>query len=336
MSLLKNSVKKKIVTMGLGIVALSGLVTMGFSTILANNVNIIINGEEKSIVTYSSTVEDFLKTEGIELDNKEVVVPSLDTKIEDDMDIVIRSPKSYQIKDGEELKIAESTGLTVGEVLKELKIELGANDVVTPKITEKLEENQSIVIERVRKETFDNSKEIGFETEKRENPNMYKDEKKVIQKGVPGQVVETLQNTFVNDKLVSMDIISSKVNAEPIKEIVEVGTKDRPVVQSAGKFQGKNVRKVITMQATAYDPTAGSLTAMGTRARVGAVAVDPRVVPLGSKLYIESTDGFPSYGYAVAEDTGGAIKGNRIDLFYNSNSQANRFGRRNVKVYVLD
>ncbi|MGO1580404.1 MAG: 3D domain-containing protein [Peptoniphilaceae bacterium] len=336
MSLLKNSVKKKIVTMGLGIVALSGLVTMGFSTILANNVNIIINGEEESIVTYSSTVEDFLKTEGIELDNKEVVVPSLDTKIEDDMDIVIRSPKSYQIKDGEELRIAESTGLTVGEVLKELKIELGANDVVTPKITEKLEENQSIVIERVRKETFDNSKEIGFETEKRENPNMYKDEKKVIQKGVPGQVVETLQNTFVNDKLVSMDIISSKVNAEPIKEIVEVGTKDRPVVQSAGKFQGKNVRKVITMQATAYDPTAGSLTAMGTRARVGAVAVDPRVIPLGSKLYIESTDGFPSYGYAVAEDTGGAIKGNSIDLFYNSNSQANRFGRRNVKVYVLD
>ena len=75
---------------------------------------------------------------------------------------------------------------------------------------------------------------------------------------------------------------------------------------------------------------------MGTRARVGAVAVDPRVIPLGSKLYIESMDGFASYGYATAEDTGGAIKGNRIDLFYSTSSQARNFGRRNVKVYVLD
>ncbi|EGS30218.1 3D domain protein [Peptoniphilus sp. oral taxon 375 str. F0436] len=90
------------------------------------------------------------------------------------------------------------------------------------------------------------------------------------------------------------------------------------------------------MQATAYDPTAGSKTAMGTRARIGAVAVDPRVIPLGSKLYIESADGFPTYGYAVAEDTGGAIKGRRIDLFYGSNAEARRFGRRNVVVYVLE
>ncbi len=72
------------------------------------------------------------------------------------------------------------------------------------------------------------------------------------------------------------------------------------------------------MEATAaYDPTAGSKTAMGTRARVGAVAVDPRVIKLGSRLYVESMDGWPSYGYATAEDTGGAIKGKRIDLSLN-------------------
>ena len=118
---------------------------------------------------------------------------------------------------------------------------------------------------------------------------------------------------------------------DPVKEVVEVGTK-----KAAAAPNGKNAKRVIVMQATAYDPSAGSKTAMGTRARVGAVAVDPRVIPLGSKLYIESMDGFASYGYATAEDTGGAIKGNRIDLFYNSNAEANRFGRRNVKVYVLD
>ncbi len=96
------------------------------------------------------------------------------------------------------------------------------------------------------------------------------------------------------------------------------------------------------MQATAYDASPASngqwagVTALGTKLRPGVVAVDRSVIPLGSRLYIESTDGWPSYGIAVAEDVGGAIKGNRIDLFFESASTVKSFGRRNVKVYVLD
>lgn len=81
------------------------------------------------------------------------------------------------------------------------------------------------------------------------------------------------------------------------------------------------------MEATAY--SGGGTTASGMAAAVGRVAVDPRVIPLGTRLYIES------YGYAVAADTGGAIKGNRIDLYMNSESACNSFGRRNVTVHVL-
>ena len=85
----------------------------------------------------------------------------------------------------------------------------------------------------------------------------------------------------------------------------------------------------MTMEATAYTAT-GNLTASGTRARVGAVAVDPNVIPLGTRLYIEG------YGYATAEDTGGAIKGNIIDLYMNSTSEVYNWGRRPVKVTILD
>ena len=159
---------------------------------------------------------------------------------------------------------------------------------------------------------------------------MYQGETKVVQAGVKGEQIHTMQNVFVNDKLVSIENLDTEVVKEPVKEVVHKGTKE------VEGLNGKKVKKVIVMQATAYDPSAGSKTAMGTRARVGAVAVDPKVIPLGSKLYIESMDGFPTYGYATAEDTGGAIKGNRIDLFYSTNSQALKFGRRNVKVYVLD
>ena len=87
------------------------------------------------------------------------------------------------------------------------------------------------------------------------------------------------------------------------------------------------------MRATAYLPTDGSATgttAMGIPATYGIVAVDPRVIPLGTRVYI------PGYGEALAADTGGAIKGYKIDLCMESYSQAMRFGRRDVTVYILE
>ena len=86
------------------------------------------------------------------------------------------------------------------------------------------------------------------------------------------------------------------------------------------------------MEATAYtgdEPGCTGYTATGRRLERGMVAVDPDVIPLGSQLYIEG------YGYATAEDTGGAIIGDRIDLAMDSIGEANEFGVRNVVVYVL-
>ena len=91
-------------------------------------------------------------------------------------------------------------------------------------------------------------------------------------------------------------------------------------------------RKIV-MEATAYtteDPGCGLYTARGNRLRKGLVAVDPRVIPLGTRLYIVG------YGPAVADDTGGAIKGNKIDLAYESRAEALQFGRRMVTVYIID
>lgn len=89
-------------------------------------------------------------------------------------------------------------------------------------------------------------------------------------------------------------------------------------------------REAVYMESTAYSPLAGSHTASGSAVAVGLVAVDPSVIPLGTRLYVEG------YGYAYAADTGGAIKGNRIDLFFDSEWQCNQWGRRTVKVYILD
>lgn len=313
------------------VLALVSVLTMGFSTALGNDVELNINGKTKTVFTYEKTVGDFLEKEGIVLKNKDLVSPSLDKVIDKDMKIVISSPKSYHIKDGKKTLIAEASGYTVADVLDNLDIKLNKLDRVSLPLDEIAKEGMEIKIDRVVVENLENKIEIPFETESRENKDMFEGEKKVITNGEVGQKTESLKNTYVNGVLETTEVLKSEITKDPVKEVVEVGTK-----KGTQAPNGKNAKRVIVMQATAYDPTAGSKTAMGTRARVGAVAVDPKVIPLGSKLYIESMDGFASYGYATAEDTGGAIKGNRIDLFYNSNAEANRFGRRNVKVYVLD
>ncbi|HZK33478.1 MAG TPA: 3D domain-containing protein, partial [Tissierellaceae bacterium] len=138
-------------------------------------------------------------------------------------------------------------------------------------------------------------------------------------------------------------IVKEEILSEPVSNIVEKGTKAL-VVTSRGNT---SFRKAITMSATAYDLSfescgkhpghpAYGITASGTHARPGVVAVDPRVIPLGTKLYVESLDGTPDYGFASAEDKGGAIKGNKIDLFFESSTDVRNFGRRKVKVYILD
>ena len=94
-------------------------------------------------------------------------------------------------------------------------------------------------------------------------------------------------------------------------------------------------KRKVTMEATAFDPTVGgsdpgACTASGLKAKYGVVAVDPHVIPLGTRLFIEG------YGYAIAGDVGGAIKGNMIDLCFNTVKECYEFGRRDVVVYILD
>ncbi|NLK64292.1 MAG: hypothetical protein GX289_04280 [Tissierellia bacterium] len=117
--------------------------------------------------------------------------------------------------------------------------------------------------------------------------------------------------------------------------------------QEAASRSGFRFSKALDMAATAYDLSYEScgkypdhpeygITASGTKAQPGTVAVDPDVIPLGTKLYIASTDGSPDYGFATALDTGSAIKGYKIDLFMENNQDALNFGIRQVKVYILD
>lgn len=176
------------------------------------------------------------------------------------------------------------------------------------------------------------------------NDEKYVDYEQVVQNGRDGMKKSVYQESYIDGKLISKSLEEEIVFKEPVDKIIEVGTKEYTLATSRGGFR---FDAEFDMVATAYDLSFEScgknpgdpyygITASGTKAEPGTVAVDPSVIPLGTKLYIASTDGSPDYGFATALDTGGAIKGNRIDLFMESNSDANNFGIRQVKVYILE
>jgi len=184
---------------------------------------------------------------------------------------------------------------------------------------------------------------VEHETKIVKNDNQFEGYEKIIQNGSDGMKKSVYQEIYVNGEMKSKDLEEEIVYKEPVDKIVEVGTK-KHLVTSRGGFRYSNE---LVLMATAYDLSYEStgkspgdpgygITASGAKAQPGTVAVDPRVIPLGTKLYIASIDGSPDYGFATAQDTGGAIKGNKIDLFMENSNDCDNFGRRQVKVYILD
>jgi len=140
--------------------------------------------------------------------------------------------------------------------------------------------------------------------------------------------VQRISHTFADGGLVSTIYLGQEVERPSQARVIRTGT--RVLVASRGAFAGY---EYMTLEATAYAPWHGKgvdgTTAIGLRAGYGVVAVDPRVIPLRSRLFIEG------YGYAIAGDTGGAIKGTRIDLGMDTVRAAKQFGRRSVRVYII-
>ena len=321
------------------LIFIAATLSLGFYVYQGKDVSLVVDGEETKLVTYTSSVEELIQFESIKLKEGAYVNVPLDKKIENNDNIIIKNPKNYNLNDGGVEQKITSVEHNVEDILKDLDIKLGEKDFTYPDLKDKLGQNKTLRIYRVKDEVLVNETEIPFEKEVIKNNKLNKGETKVVQEGKKGLKNTHIKKEYLNGVLTSEGVIKEEVVTEPVKHIVEHGTRENVVPTSRG---GLNYRKAITMNASAYDPSPRSngkwagITAMGTKIRRGVVAVDPRVIPLGTKLYVESTDGTPDYGFAVAEDTGGAIKGNRIDLAHETHQQCMNFGRRNVKVYVLD
>ena len=227
-----------------------------------------------------------------------------------------------------------TTGGSVGSILADAGITLQPEDNVSPAADEKLTAEGDITVRRVMVKNEEIKESIPYESRSINTPDLRYGQSRVSVQGQVGEKTTTYRVEYRDGEEYSRTLLASEVTKQPVTEIVENGTGG--VVEYNGQTYGYS--QVYTMKATAYTTEGKSWkkTASGTIARVGAVAVDRKVIPLGSKLLIHAADGSWMYGLAVAEDTGGSIKGNRIDLYFNTYRECINFGVRNATVYVLD
>ncbi|HWQ88658.1 MAG TPA: ubiquitin-like domain-containing protein [Desulfitobacteriaceae bacterium] len=215
------------------------------------------------------------------------------------------------------------TPRTVAEALVKLGITLGEKDKVSLPLDHTVVAGDTIKVVRVVEQVETTQSEIPYQTvvQNADFPVGLPD--RPLNSGANGLQEQTVKVTMEDSKEVEREVLNQRIVSEPVSQVVSRGS------QTTISRGGSNIsfRRAYLMTATAYTHP-GGITASGAPVRWGVVAVDPRVIPLGTKLYVEG------YGSATALDTGGLIRGNRIDLYMNSIEAARSWGARPVVVYI--
>lgn len=301
----------------------------------AKPVQLTINGERRTILTTAQTVEELLEKEGITIREHDLVEPTLESKITEDFKINIQQAIPVVLNVGGKEKKVWSTSTTVADFLKEQNIKLNELDKVEPDLNTTIQENDQVVVTRVEKVTDVVEEPLAFKVVQKKDQSLEQGKKKVIQSGKNGVVEKHYEIILENGKEVARDLIKSITKKDSVDQIVAVGAK-APKQTTTVSRGTTSTSKEFYVVATAYTASCNgcsgvTTTGINLKANPNAkvIAVDPSVIPLGSKVYVEG------YGYAIAADTGSAIKGNKIDVFFNNQSAAYRWGVKRVKVRVL-
>lgn len=261
-------------------------------------------------------------------------------------------PKEYDVEisvDGKNFGL-RCAG-TVRDALETAGVNVYEDDLINIGFSEPLNENTSIVINRVDIVEEVQVEVLEYSTKYREDDSFTIGYSETIVDGEEGEVETTLRHVYIDGELVSSAVIDEDITA-PVDEVVVVGTKEYNPIDDFSISQLSapldlvldsngvplDYSHVYTGKSCAYSARPGALTASGRKAEVGTVAVDPSLIPYGTELYIATTDGSAVYGYAVAADTGTALLDGTIlvDLFMGSYDESCDWGAREVNIYVLN
>lgn len=236
---------------------------------------------------------------------------------------------------------------TVAEALGAFGIALGTDDYTEPAMDAVVTRaSNTIKVHRVTYKDYSVDKEIPYETQEHLTSLLYRKPDKVlkIQDGVNGHYQADLRDKIVDGQVVETIALREIVNIAPIPEIIKkygagapVSDLEAPEGVTIENGVPSTYSEVYTMRATGYSSKKGK-GASGLGLYYGTFAVDPKIIPFGTKVYIASEDGQFVYGWAIATDTGGFIHKNnmQVDLFYESFIESYLNAVQTVKVYVIE
>ena len=303
----------------------------------AVEVSISVDGNQTSVWTTEKIVKNILDEANIEVTEHDAVSNGLDTEVGADNKIDIQKAFQLTLVDGLEERQVWSTSTTVANFLKQQGVQLSELDRVDKNLEDVITPDEKITVVRVEKVTDVVEESIDFATEKKHDSSLLKGNEKVVSEGKKGTRERTYEIVKENGVVVSKIVKEERVVQQPTAKVVAVGTQVVTAAVSRGSSAEPTGGREFYVSATAYTPFCAGcsgITATGLNVKANpnmkVVAVDPNVIPLGSKVWVEG------YGYAVAGDTGGAIKGNKIDLLVPTTAQAKSWGRRTVKIKVLN
>ena len=246
-----------------------------------------------------------------------------------------KAPKiNVTLWQGEKAAEVNVRARTVTEAIQKAGISLKPQDVVVPPLSSAVTEGMEIELGLVERRVRDQKKKVPFPVNTIYTDTLNAGEIIDVQQGKDGLAEQETESFYLNGEEAFEKVLKSKVLVPTKNAKVLEGTalkqKPYPLKKRA------RVWKTVEMEATAYYPGpedtwpyASGYTASGLKAGYGVAAVDPRFIRLKTPLYVEG------YGYAIAADKGGAIKGSKIDLCFDTYQEAVRFGRKKVKVYLL-
>ncbi|MFJ5566658.1 ubiquitin-like domain-containing protein [Lysinibacillus xylanilyticus] len=305
----------------------------------AKEVTISVDGNQSKVWTTETQVKDILKEANIEVSEHDSLAQGLDTEVGADNKIDIQKAFQVSLVDGVNKRQVWSTSTTVANFLKQQGIQLNEFDRVENNLKDVITPQSKITVVRVEKVIDVVEESLDFAIEKKQDASLQQGKQKVVTAGQKGLMTKTYEVVKENGQVVAKDLQSKNVVKESKKQVVAVGTKT--VVASAATVSRGSSEpasgKEFYVTATAYTPNCTgcsgiSATGINLKSNSGlkVIAVDPSVIKLGSKVWVEG------YGTAIAGDTGGAIKGNRIDILVQSESQASNWGVRKVRIKVFN
>lgn len=290
-------------------------------------VQIVVDGKQLDIRTLHSKPEDVLVQAGIAMGDRDEYRLST-AKLTNGSVIAVYRAVPVKVTYQGKTEMVVTAKPTVGEAAQALGI-TQPNVKLVPAENTSVTADMHIKAVVVNENVIEKEIPVLYPVVRQPDPTMEKGDERVVESGVDGRKIAKIKLTFEDGVQTASETLSEKTLEEPKPQVVHVGVRDT-VETSRGTLRFKRVE---WMEATAYLPTDGDghgITATGIAARHGIVAVDPRYLPLGSRLYI------PGYGLALAADTGSAIIGDKIDLCMEDAGDAWYFGRRGIKVYVLE